>query len=913
MFHDLDCAIGIMEAAIEMLPYQCAPLNVNLGRFLYSRFKVTKSVEDINRAVTTLQLAVMSTPTNYPDYAMHISALGDALRARFQATESMDDLNHTINVLENVVAVELFPSSVSILNLSTALYLRFERLGWKEDLGRAIDLARDAVALQHDNNVSYANALHSLSGLLAQRFIRTSSLDDLDGAVAVGEQAVTISDDKKFCHNLSDALHQRSVRTGSLADVDRAIMINQDSLASIPDDHNQRSIWLNRLCGSLYFRFRLTGSFDDIDKSISMMEEAVASAYVNSIDRVKWLGNLGRLLYSKFELTDSIDDLERAIADTKKALLLAPSQYPGTANFLKNLATMLKTRFIRIKGKDDLDCAIASIEQVMDMEVAAPSLRIAAANEIRELLIKVLPEVDLHRAHIILKKAVRLLPMFSSRALKLRDQQHNISLCSGITSMAVSIALQCGEAPYEALELSELGRGVLANVQLETRSDISTLHAEHPILARQFEDLRDQIDLPQPSIKELSLTDSISETGNRLLLSAQINDLLETIRAKPGFQRFILGPSELELRKLSENGPIVVINVSELRSDAIIVTQHHIKCLQLSVQHIELLNNVDRFLNAVQNVRMNTYHKAREEVQRILEWLWDVVVEPIVDILALKKTPEHDWPRVWWVGCGLLSVLPIHAAGYHEDGSGRTLIDRVVSSYIPTIKSLSYARERASKSSCRSEIQKIMLIGMIKTPGQADLPGVAEEIREVQHIVRHIKVTTLPNPTRAAVISNLPDHQIVHFCCHGQSEFNPSQSKLFLNDWEMTPLTVADLMTLNFQSAQFAFLSACHTANTQDFRLLDESISLCSALQLTGYPSVVGSMWQISDGHSPEVAKGVYSSLLEAGKELDIFGSAKALHTAVHALRESTRRIPGFNRISISNPLVWAPYIHFGI
>lgn len=52
--------------------------------------------------------------------------------------------------------------------------------------------------------------------------------------------------------------------------------------------------------------------------------------------------------------------------------------------------------------------------------------------------------------------------------------------------------------------------------------------------------------------------------------------------------------------------------------------------------------------------------------------------------------------------------------------------------------------------------------------------------------------------------------------------------------------------------------------------LLDESISLSSAIQLSGYPSVVGSLWKISDKHSAEITRDVYTWILEAGCVLNV-------------------------------------------
>ena len=90
------------------------------------------------------------------------------------------------------------------------------------------------------------------------------------------------------------------------------------------------------------------------------------------------------------------------------------------------------------------------------------------------------------------------------------------------------------------------------------------------------------------------------------------------------------------------------------------------------------------------------------------------------------------------------------------------------------------------------------------------------------------------------------------------------------------PLTVSDLTSLNIESAKLAYLSACHTSTMRDFHLLDESISLSSAVQLSGYPSVVGSLWQVRDSHSAEVARDVYTWILKEMVNWMLDGQQKA-------------------------------------
>ena len=100
------------------------------------------------------------------------------------------------------------------------------------------------------------------------------------------------------------------------------------------------------------------------------------------------------------------------------------------------------------------------------------------------------------------------------------------------------------------------------------------------------------------------------------------------------------------------------------------------------------------------------------EMNAILEWLWDVAVKPVLDELGFTQTPSYDetWPRVWWVGSGLLNILPIHASGYHDSTPPQTALDRVISSYAPTVKSLAYARERAARANQVTSNEKAILV-----------------------------------------------------------------------------------------------------------------------------------------------------------------------------------------------------------
>jgi tetratricopeptide (TPR) repeat protein len=755
-------------------------------------------------------------------------------------------------------------------------------------------------------------------------------MDDLNGAIIMNERAVeSIPSDHPdravILNNLGITLQSRFERTGSIDDIDRAVTINEQAVISTPIDHPGYIRTLENLGAALQSRFERTRSKNDLQRAITANEQAISSIPNDHPDRAIVFSNFGIALQSRFKSTGSMDDLDRSIIMSEHAVVSTPDDHPSLSVYLNNLGTALQMRFERTGLMDDLDRSVTAKEQAATMDIAPPYIRLLAAHTCSNFLIS---QKDYNRAKYILQTAVRLLPIISPRALKRGDQQYNISRFANITSRAVSISLESAEDPYISLQLLELGRGILEHLQLEVRSDISVLAGTHPNIAQQFRELRDRIDLStrtfnssviiEPSIdtNPSSVPVSPISTAERQKLVKQFDDLLGFIRGLDGFDNFLRGPSKSEMLSLAEYGPIVAFNVSDIRSDAFIITTHEIRSLRLPLLTSDSLDkSVKRFLDIInRELRLpDRYRSAIREVDSILKWLWDVAVGPILDELRFTKTPPDGeaWPRVWWIGSGLLNILPIHASGYHDSKPPKSALDRVISSYAPTIKALSYARERAKADQLEIK-EKAILVSMPVTPEQSDLPYVMREVECVKKLFSKTSIDTMvvQNSTRADVLSKLSKCTIAHFACHGNPADDPSQSSLLLEDWKSGPLTVSDLISLNIESAKFAYLSACHTSAMRDLRLLDESISLSSAIQLSGYPSVVGSLWQVADNHSAEVARIVYEWILVADK-LDVRRSAEGLHKAMRILRDSTRTNVGSLRRS--NPLVWAPYIYIGI
>ncbi|MEO3859432.1 CHAT domain-containing protein [Acrocarpospora sp. B8E8] len=242
----------------------------------------------------------------------------------------------------------------------------------------------------------------------------------------------------------------------------------------------------------------------------------------------------------------------------------------------------------------------------------------------------------------------------------------------------------------------------------------------------------------------------------------------------------------------------------------------------------------------------------------VLAWLWDVAAGPVLHELGIDGPPRGDitrWPRVWWAPGGLLTLLPIHAAGHHaadSDPQHRAVLDRVVSSYTPTVTALRHARQHPTARTPPTGAERALIVAMPTTPGllyRGRLPQVIREARLVaDHLPGAVALTEPPGraasppaettPTKTRVLTHLTTCAIAHFACHGLSDpADPSASRLLLHDHQHDPLTVASLAPITLSHARLAYLSACSTALTSHTDLLDESIHLTSAFQMAGFPT----------------------------------------------------------------------------
>ncbi len=168
----------------------------------------------------------------------------------------------------------------------------------------------------------------------------------------------------------------------------------------------------------------------------------------------------------------------------------------------------------------------------------------------------------------------------------------------------------------------------------------------------------------------------------------ELDECIHNIRQLSGHQRFLLGPTLDELKGWASEGPIVVVNVTDIRSDAIIVTSSGVNSLRLP--KLTKTDAIKWILEDLTSYKTSEEKgKKNKQYSQFLSWLWSSCVEAILQKIhnGTLATP-HSLPRIWWIGVGIANYLPFHAAGDHSTRSTENTFHWVISSYTPTIKAL---------------------------------------------------------------------------------------------------------------------------------------------------------------------------------------------------------------------------------
>ena len=918
------------------------------------RYRKIGDIDELETAIRLFDKGVnhpsAANDSNLPKCVNHYAT---ALATRFGINRNAEDLQKAIQLVKTVFCkVDKDDQNYEevLVSAEECLSAMYEEAGSADALHEIIAYGKEALQSMPPKHPKRPSVFHMLSCCLRKRFILANESADIHDAVTYAGKAIESTpeeeNDKLASHFalVSSCLYYRVANYWSdshddtSVDIQYAIEYGEEAVertrkmgSGAVMDLIARLVglsacyWLNASVESV------TGS-EDLDKAFATAAEACSLA--------KETGSSGRRLVpmalavlaqcfdSKFSRDGLWKDLKEGISLSYEAM-----DYGAASDKIDwKLSSELAYRLL-LAYKHSLDHSLPQIEDFMrpgsnylDESIEMMHRAIQAPHmSVKELLAAVatftgfiLDFEPIQRRALaakldrLLSCAVELLPQATLRPLG-QDQQSVLSDYYSLANNTVAASLEAGNDPYEALRLLELGRSVLISMQLDAQMPIPELQKKHPTLAEEYIKLHDQL-------RSSKITEEPFEIRQKL--TTDLSDLLAKIRQKPGFEGFGQTLGREEMMRLADRGPIVILNVSRFRCDAIAVLPDEIKVINLPDLDLDLLAQksweLQHQLAATEDVQKD-FHLLYKNLTEILKTTWRQAMGPTLKALGFTKKPrdENSWPHIWWIPTDDLCLVPIHAAGIPGKA---TVMDRVISSYIPSIKTLAYARARHQNSTSRASDGgaggrrdlRALVIAMADTPRRTPLDHSELEAKAV--VDSFPNATILKQPTRQLVVDELENPpSIIHFSCHGETDYeDPTGSKLLLSDWETSPLDVGQLQHLSLQDSKIAYLSACWAAHGGNLHLRNENIHLVSACQLAGFPSVVGSLWYVGQDASLQAVERFYKGIGESGNGggFDVLEAGRVLHFAILGLRESTKSAGNDFK---GDPVRWAPFVHFGI
>lgn len=252
--------------------------------------------------------------------AQSLYLFGKALCSRGVALGRLSEIDEGLEALHTALTSpwSSYQSDALLSDIAAALHPRWDLAGVLDDLSASIKLRRVLLAHCDPCAPSRIDHVRDLSTALFLRFTHFPRLGDLHEAIALNEQAL--------------------------------------SLSTSLDDDAGRFEDMCTFAQTLLVRWDYDGDMSGIEQAISLLRQAVAVApsLAQPLDHALILNALSEAMQGLLFL--SKDDLDHCIALDQRALTLVPSDHPERALTLAAMATTTLVRFTLEKRKKDWEC-----------------------------------------------------------------------------------------------------------------------------------------------------------------------------------------------------------------------------------------------------------------------------------------------------------------------------------------------------------------------------------------------------------------------------------------------------------------------------------------------------------------------------------------------------------------------------
>jgi tetratricopeptide (TPR) repeat protein len=618
-------AIDLLQEALLLFPSDSryrGPLLINLATTLLLYYEEVADLEMLDEAIYLSEELMIYLPHNHPEHRLALSRLASALRHKYERSGNSDLLMRSIRLHRE--SLQLTPSDhperdISLNNLSTALVRYFERVGDPDARTEAIELFQQTLELRPRSHPNRDSALSNLGVLLS-----TYARDKEDYQI----------------------LHE-------------AILLLRESLESRQSGHPGRSISLENLAVAFGIKFQLSGDPAALEDCIVNHREALKLRPPGHKNHISSVNNLAGALANKTD-NDTVF-FEEAISLVRNALAITHDENPERCSLHYAMARLLL--------RDSLYFSWDESFQHLSLAIANPTTsaraHLSAMIEILPLLEQAITRFPDEKGYSqrtldIYIQIINLLPRVAHFGLNLPSRLRELSTSEHLCRTAATRAFLLDRIDT-AIEIIETGKAIFWAQTLRLRtSELDQLPTEEKAelsgLLQLLEQGGQNIS-EQP--KNRAYVEQISNEQRRL--NDRAEQMIDEIRLRPGFDRFLRTPSFNLLSQAAENGPVIMLipadsgcmavsilnssgatKVTHLRSITPEILQN--LCLRISDAGLRDGGNANTKVDDTkQPSERMAFHISQPRSTKnnftsdlVLGEIWSKIVKPVIDMLGLK-------------------------------------------------------------------------------------------------------------------------------------------------------------------------------------------------------------------------------------------------------------------------------------
>jgi CHAT domain-containing protein len=299
------------------------------------------------------------------------------------------------------------------------------------------------------------------------------------------------------------------------------------------------------------------------------------------------------------------------------------------------------------------------------------------------------------------------------------------------------------------------------------------------------------------------------------------------------------------------------------------------------IRKVASRSEIDRILGALR-FQIEKFNYGSRYVDAHFSQLKRAADEHLMSLYRQVMTPVLPFisgTSIILIPHGSLHYVPFHAL---HDGRGY-LADRYEFSYAPSAAVLRLCRTRPRGG----QSGKLVALGL----ADDHTLGINEELEVLGRVYPDSIRLSGTDATRASLIRHAPQARFLHLASHGSfRRDNPMFSFLKLADARLNFYSLLDLRL----QAELVTLSACRTGVNMIFPG-DELHGLMRGFLYAGAPSLVVSLWAVSDRSTAEFMGEMYSRISQG-------------ETKRRALRQAQLAIKDL----YGHPYYWAPFVLMG-